>query len=41
MWMSPPATWKAKKPSAHRIRRMIAMVRSICSSPSVDFGTNA
>ena len=35
MWMSPPATWKAKNPSAHRMSRMMAMVRSMCGFPLV------
>src|SRR5690348_3980010 len=33
MWISPPATWNAKKPSAHRMSRMMAMVKSISRFP--------
>src|SRR6185312_7607541 len=35
MWIRLPATWKAKKPSAHRMSRMMAMVRSMCGFPLV------
>jgi hypothetical protein len=31
-WMSPPATWKAKNPSAQQIKRMIPMVNSMMTS---------
>src|SRR4051812_18591179 len=37
-WMSPPATWNARNPSAHRMMRITASVHSMSGSPRVDVG---
>jgi hypothetical protein len=38
-WMRPPATWKAKKPNAHKMSRITAIVRSMGRSSWLEFGT--
>src|SRR6185503_16564008 len=36
-WIKPPATWNAKNPSAHRMTRTMASVKSMLGTPRCDW----